>query len=171
MIDPKKLIVFDADVIIHFDKADRLYDLRQIFPSNKKFILDKVLNELKTNSLRQAIDHLITFNVLEVQPFPNDKNIIIEYARLNKTRGAGESACMAYCKYTKNIIASSNLKDIKQYCTEHEIQYLTTMDFVYEAFKAGTWNNQDCEDFVKDVLTKGSKLPYQSFAAYLEGKK
>jgi hypothetical protein len=114
MIDPKKTIVFDADVLIHFDKAERLHQLQYIFPHNRKIILDKVVSELKNPRLQQALHYLVSvFKVVEILPFPNDSRIKLEYALLTKTRGAGESACMAYCRYSHDIIASSNLSDIK----------------------------------------------------------
>lgn len=168
MIDPKKAIVFDADVLIHFDKAERLNQLQHIFPNNRKIILDKVVSELRNPRLQQALHYLVSvFKAVEVLPFPNDSRMKLEYALLSKTRGAGESACMAYCRFSHDIIASSNLSDIKAYCEKNGIAYLTTMDFVYEAYVSGLWGEEECDDFIRTVLRKGSKLPFASFGAYL----
>lgn len=41
-----------------------------------------------------------------------------------------ESACLAYAKFNKDILASSNLRDIKKYCSFHDIEYLTTIDLL-----------------------------------------
>ncbi len=59
-----------------------------------------------------------------------DADVIIHFSK-------GESACMAYCRYTSNIIGSSNLRDIKKYCNNHKIVYLTTIDFLYYAWLRG----------------------------------
>ncbi|MDY9919809.1 MAG: hypothetical protein U2P89_13195 [Proteiniphilum sp.] len=40
---------------------------------------------------------------------------------------------MAYCRYRNNVLASSNLKNIVDYCEENKITYFTTMDFLYQA--------------------------------------
>ena len=93
--------------------------------------------------------------------------MMVEYARLLQTFGKGESACMAYCRYTHNVIGSSNLKDIKEYCEKQQITYLTTIDFLYYAMKRGKMSVEDCEQFVKDVVAKGSKLPTVDFGKYL----
>jgi hypothetical protein len=45
-------------------------------------------------------------------------------------KGDGESACIAYVRYSNDIIGSSNLSDVKNYCNLHSIDLLTTMDFV-----------------------------------------
>jgi hypothetical protein len=92
----------------------------------------------------------------------------VEYARLIKTFGKGESACMAYCKFNKDILASSNLKDISIYCEENEITYLTTMDFLAEALNEKQLTEHECNDFIRNVKAVGSKLPVNTIAEYLK---
>jgi hypothetical protein len=82
-----------------------------------------------------------------------------EFARLTECFGKGESACMAYCRYTNNVIGSSNLKDIKQYCSKNGIVYLTTLDFLYYAYIKHLMTLQECNDFISTVRSKGSQLP------------
>ena len=103
--------------------------------------------------------------------FQGNKQVIMEYARLIKTFGKGESACMAYCKFNKDILASSNLKDISIYCEENEITYLTTMDFLAEALNKKQLTEQECNDFIRNVKAVGSKLPVNSIADYLKNFK
>lgn len=82
-----------------------------------------------------------------------------EYAKLNRLRGKGESACMAYCKYNHDVLGSSNLRDIADYCKENGITYLTTIDFLYFAIKKKVMSIAEAKQFISDVLSKGSKLP------------
>ena len=93
--------------------------------------------------------------------------MLAEYARLLQSFGKGESACMAYCRYTQNVIGSSNLKDIKEYCEKQKITYLTTLDFLYYAFVRGKLTAKDCERFIDDVVAQGSKLPRIEIEKYL----
>lgn len=51
-----------------------------------------------------------------------------EYALLLRTLGKGESACMVYCRDNRDVLGSSNLRDIKEYCARNGITYLTTLD-------------------------------------------
>lgn len=63
-ITEEKILVFDADVLIHFMQGDSFSDLRFIYPKNQKVVLQKVFDELQIYKgskimLDSAID---TFN-------------------------------------------------------------------------------------------------------------
>lgn len=114
-----------------------------------------------------VIIHFSKGGLLSLLPqiFPEYEYIVLDKVYneirtvLKSKFGDGESACMAYCRYTANIIGSSNLNDIKNYCTEHKITYLTTLDFLYYAWCRNLLTEDDCATFIKDVVSKGSKLP------------
>lgn len=165
----KKIILIDADVVSHFIKAGAIYSLGNIF-ENEIRILDKVYKELeKYRSKKIEIDNLLNQNVLKLEVFPeNNQEIIKEYFYIkNKLfKGEGESACLAVARFRKNIIASSNLKDIKGYCNNHGIVYLTTMDFLCEAINKGIFDIEHCNKFIQQVLSKGSKLPVRRIEDY-----
>jgi predicted nucleic acid-binding protein len=151
-------ILLDCDVVIHFTKAGHQLLLPKIFP-NRFVILDKVKEELdqRKKSL-VALNNFIEWSKIEVIPFPKDKAIMIEYARLKYNMGPGEAACMAVAKHTKDYIASSNLKDIKEYCDHFGIVYLTTMDILLEAYHKGILSEKECNTFIQEVKAKDSKL-------------
>lgn len=165
-IDKQKKIIIDADIIIHFIKGDQLGLLCSIL-ENKLYIFKEVFDEVFKGKSRIQIENMIRFKQLRELSIKSDMTIFKEFAKLKKTYGPGESACMAYCRFNNDVLASSNLKDIKKYCTEHNIQYLTTMDFIYIAFVKGKINTIECDDFISKVLTKGSKLPCKSMQEYL----
>ena len=60
-------------------------------------------------------------------------------------------------------LASSNLKDIANYCKMHQITYLTTMDFLCKAVEEKMMSVKDCDDFIQKVLKAGSRLPVKSW--------
>lgn len=165
-IDKAKKIIIDADVIIHFSKGDQLGLLNSIFP-NKIYIFDVVFSEVFIGDLRNQVENLIRFKVLQELEFDGDIRVAKEFARLKRQYGIGESACMAYCRYNDDVIASSNLRDIKPYCTQHKIQFLTTMDFIYEAFCNTQLTEPECDLFINMVLSKGSRLPFRDMRSYL----
>ncbi len=165
-IDPTKKIILDADVIIHFIKGDQLSILHTIFLNNL-YILDFVFKEVFIGSLRIQIENMIRFGFVKELEFNGDIDVVREFAQLKRRYGLGESACMAYCRYNNDVLASSNLRDIKTYCQDHNIQYLTTMDFLYEAFCKNILNETACDIFISNVLSKGSKLPFNSMRDYL----
>ncbi len=162
----KVKIILDADVLLHFAKAGRLNMLPEILPEYEHVVLSTVYDEI--GSIQNQLDNQIFFlKNISKETFNPTGEMMIEYARLLRTFGKGESACMAYCRYTHNVIGSSNLKDIKEYCEKQKITYLTTIDFLYYAIKRGKMSVEECEQLVKDVLAKGSKLPMVDFGKYL----
>lgn len=157
--------MLDADVLIHFVKAGRLSMLPEILPEYDHVVLNVVYDEVKT--IQHQLDSQIVFlKNISKEVFNPSGEMLVEYARLLQTFGKGESACMAYCRYTHNVIGSSNLKDIKEYCEKQQITYLTTLDFLYYAMKREKMSVKDCEQFVHNVVAKGSKLPTVDFEHY-----
>lgn len=167
----KPKILLDCDVIIHFIKAGKQLLLPKIFP-DQFVILDKVKSELdKRKSNLVTINNFLSWSKIPIVQMPSGMDILREYMMLKKTKGEGEAACMAVARYTRDYIASSNLKDIANYCSEHSIVYLTTMDILLEAYKLGIMDEAECDQFIYEVKSKGSILianidtikEYQSF--------
>ena len=155
----------DADVLIHFAKAGRLSMLPEILPEYDHVVLKVVYDEIKT--LQDQLDRQIHFlKNIALEQFDPKGEMLAEYATLRKSFGKGESACMAYCRFTNNAIGSSNLKDIKEYCEHQKITYLTTTDFLYFAFVRGKMSAEECGQFLVDVASKGSKLPMVDIMEY-----
>ncbi len=157
-----EIILIDADVISHFIVADEIITLPSIFPY-RIHILDKVYNELKRFPKRKIeVENLLRYKLIDLIDFPEDNpDIKKEYFYIKKAlfKGDGESACLAVARYNKNILASSNLKDIKSYCLMHKIEYLATMDFLCEALNKKIFDLQRCDKFIEKVIKAGSKLP------------
>lgn len=167
--EPK--ILLDADVVIHFIKAGYQMKLTSIFPS-RLVMLDKVKQELvKRKSEALGIENFLNWCKIPVENMPVDREILKEYASLLKLRGPGESACMAVARFQKNYIASSNLKDIQQYCQNHNIKLYTTMDVLEEAIVRGVMTEAECDQFITEVLAKKSKLPVNNMQEHYKNKK
>ena len=89
-----------------------------------------------------------------------------EYFSLQRRLGKGESACMIYCRDNKDVLGSSNLRDIKEYCSENNITYLTTLDFLYYAYCRKKMTELECAEFIQAVNKAGSKLPIINITQY-----
>lgn len=175
MSEKKKVkVVLDADVIIHFAKAGKLYELPSILPEFQFVVLDVVKMELSTIIL-SILNKMMTRDktLIEAQ-FGCTQVEIKEFARLTASDGLGlgrgESACMVYCLYHKDVLGSSNLKDIHNYCEEKGITYLTTLDFLYYAIQRGKMTKAEAESFVQTVMNGGSRLPDVDFDKYVCAK-
>lgn len=168
----KTKIVLDADVIIHFVKAGQFTLLLDIFPEYQYLILDVVYDEITVSkSIKTQIDNTLIFFGSRIRNIKFDPKGAsrLEYARLrsNLLLGKGESACMVYCRDNQDVLGSSNLKDIKDYCSLNQIPYLTTLDFLYYAFIRKKMSKEDVNSFISDVITKGSKLPKVDIERYI----
>jgi hypothetical protein len=165
----EKIILIDADVLSHFIVGGKITLLPAIFPYPIK-ILDKVYAEISRMPGRKIeVNNLLRFKLMEQIPFPEDNQEIkkeYHYIINRLFKGDGESACLAVARYTKNILASSNLKDIASYCKMHHITYLTTMDFLCRAVKEGLMSETDCDAFIHKVLQAGSRLPVKKWGEY-----
>lgn len=154
----KVKIVLDADVIFHFHKGGKLLFLPDILDEYEHVVLSYVRDEILYDA-RAALDHQIAWlRNLTLIDFDPRGEIAKEYAILRKKFGKGESACMAYCRFTNNVVGSSNIKDIKAYCTENNITYLTTYDFLYYAWTRKKMSEDEIHDFIKIVKGRGSNL-------------
>lgn len=165
----KTKIVLDADVIIHFIKAGQFSLLLDIFPEYQYLLLDVVYNELtKHRETKTQIDNTLRFfssRISNIKFEPKGESIR-EYARLLQTLGRGESACMVYCRDNQDVLGSSNLRDIKQYCSENGITYLTTLDFLYYAYIRKKITKDECYAFIEEVINQDSKLPRIDISQY-----
>ena len=160
----KTKIVLDADVIIHFVKGGAFSLLPKIFPEYTYLILDVVYDEVTVNrATKMQIDNTLNFfgSRISLIKFDPKGTSRLEYARLRSALllGKGESACMVYCRDNMDVLGSSNLKDIKEYCANNNITYLTTIDFLYYAFIRKKMTKEDVDSFIAEVIAKGSKLP------------
>ena len=159
-------IVLDADVVIHFAKGGYLNLLPSIFADYEYVLLETVYEELK--SLRSQVDNqIMRLKNIMLQPFAPRGEMLREYAMLRSRFGKGESACMAYCLFTHNVIGSSNLRDIRTYCQEKQITYLTTIDFLWYAWRKHLMTTDEVKTFISEVKQKGSKLPEVDIEKYV----
>lgn len=163
----KTKIVLDADVIIHFYKGEKLTLLPTILNEYEHIILSKVYEELN-KAERTCVDNISnTFHTITTVNYLPTGEELREFAILNSTRGKGESACMAYCKFHNDVIGSSNLRDIRTYCLNNGIVYLTTFDFLYFAIRRGKLSIEDAKQFIQTVKDKGSTLPDYNIETYV----
>lgn len=160
-------IVLDADVVIHFAKGGLLSLLPTILPEYDYVLLETVHEELLSD-IRTQVDNLVIYlKTITLLPFTPKGDMLREYARLRSRFGKGESACMAYCLFTHNVIGSSNLRDIKEYCEERQIVYLTTIDFLWYAWRKEMLTPEEISAFIGEVRSKGSKLPLVDIEKYV----
>ncbi|MCQ2230358.1 MAG: hypothetical protein MJZ30_00690 [Paludibacteraceae bacterium] len=168
MAATKVQIVLDADVIIHFSKGDLLSTLPDFLPMYDFVVLDKVMEEINEPIKTQLNKQISLLKNIRVVDFGTTAEERKEYAMLTSKLflGKGESACMAYCRFNHDVVGSSNLKDIANYCKENSIVYLTTLDFLHYGISSGKITDKEANEFISVVNDKGSKLPIVDMSVY-----
>ena len=156
-------ILLDADVLIHFSKGQTIALLKQIYPQYEKWVLPGVKGEILHRKTINDLNFAINYKVIKEIDLPAvDTDVYREYARLKRDNpkiGEGEAQCLAFLRYNSHVLASSNLRDIRQYCETYEITYLTTLDLLSEAMRSNVLTEEECDKFIEDVLKQNSKLP------------
>lgn len=155
----KRKIVLDADVIINFSRASILSQITKILPNYDYIVLDKVYHEVLGATKRELDNNIHFLKKISIVTLPTDFKIMKEYANLLNTFGKGESACMAYCKFTEDVVGSSNFRDVCRYCEDNNITHLGTIDFLYYAVKNEIMTEEEATKSMNDMITKGSRLP------------
>ena len=161
MKDKKLKIVLDTDVVLHFMKGGRLSLLLDIFTAECEYIMlsttyDEIRNRDQKNQIDNHINLLKNLSKVDFNPTGEMRRV---YAMLTSQFGKGESACMAYCQFEHHVIGSNNTRDIREYCNNNGISYLTTGDFLYYAIKRGMMTESDAAQLIADARAQGSNVP------------
>lgn len=152
-----KVILVDCDVLSHFISNNCLADLPKILSPHRCTIIDYVYSEISVHPLRKAfVDNLINSGDFDQMSFPNSDDAIKKEFAFIKAKshliGDGERACMAVAKHNKNIIASSNFKDVAPYCNANKILYLGTLDILVIAENKGIYDEAMCDNFIQNAI-------------------
>jgi hypothetical protein len=161
-------ILIDADVLIHLYAGGVLNLLPDIYP-NRIVLIENVRNEI--TSLKRAIEApdgiLDGKGVTEITIDDCSGQAQLEYTKLSKEKGLGdgESAVLAVARFDGKYIASSNIKDIHDYCYAYKIKYVTTMDLFLEAIEKGVLTEEECNICISTIKTKNHRLPEENTIA------
>lgn len=151
-----KIILLDCDVVSHFIANNALSDLPKILAPHQCVVLDYVYKEVAAKPMRLAfLDGLIKKQLIQKMDFPEDLEINKEFAKIksqNHLIGDGERACMAVARFQKNVVASSNFRDIAPYCNANKIFYLGTLDILSIAVKRDVYDEGECDAFIQTAL-------------------
>ena len=159
MKKPPKIII-DTNILIHLDKGDALSLLFRLF-GNNVYILDLVLDELSKNRYTSKLyERLFNNDFFKTYNIPLDSKIYSEILNLakNKKIGIGEASCLVVAKFDNSIIASSDLKDILEYCLVNNVKYITTLDILSIAVNRKVISITECNEIITKILSKNSYL-------------
>jgi hypothetical protein len=148
-----------------FAWVNRLDILERIY-SGRMLVLPEIIYEISSvKHLKERLESCIikeTISIVHLDPLGDDGQ---EFARLRhlKKFGYGEAAAMAYVRNKGGILASNNLRDVIDYCSDYNIPLLSTRRIMFEACKEKVLKMVEAERIWQDMIRKRRKLPCKTF--------
>ena len=154
-----KTILLDSDVISHFMTAGQINRLAEILSPHYLMIVDDVYRESCHHPIfedrKEELDKWISSCKIKRIPFPwNNDNVKLEFYRIKKEQpqlGAGERACLAIARYGHDVVASSNFRDVADYCEKYSIEHIGVMDILTIAVRRKLFTIDDCNKFMRNA--------------------
>ena len=162
-------ILLDTDFVSSFAWFNRMDILEGLY-SGRMMVLEEVMIELeRVRSLADLVCFSIMHGHIKRKGMMAGSAEALEYARLHDRDqyGSGEAACMAYAYCRGGIVASNNLKDVKRYCDERQIQLLTTADVLSRFYHDGRITLDEADALWCRMASRQRSLPAKSFTEYL----
>lgn len=171
-----KPLFFDTDCLSAFLWVNNQSLLAQLYPG-RIVIPNEVYVELSNPTiphLKNRVDSLIKNKEAIIEDIQVDTEEYRLYRKMTYSResgykiiGSGEAASIALAKVRGGIVASNNLRDIKEYVSEYNLQYKTTGDIMKEALEKGLITETEGNKLWQDMLKKRRKLGYTTFSEFL----
>ena len=191
MCDKKKEIIFiDTDFLSSFLKtknanflSDQLQNYKVMVPHevvkeiNNYYKKDSPLlfgyNSLLSNGFIVELDELKTEESDKYSFFLKITSIGYQKDKLRlRSVGDGEGEAITRAYFDGGIIASNNLKDIKEYCDFFGLEYLTSYNLMTIAYENNTASLSDLDKIWQEMSEVGVKMPhYNSFTEFYEKEK
>lgn len=172
-------LFFDNDCISAFLWVEKQSILTRLYP-NKIVIPQPVYNELSfpgIQHLKMRVDSMINNGDVEIRHIQTNTEAYDFYFKMtqnpdinHKIIGNGEAACLALAKSENGIIASNNLKDIRDYIEEYSLKHITTGDIMIEAYQKGIITEAQGNMIWANMLAKRRRIGARSFSEYLKSK-
>lgn len=170
-------LFFDTDCLSAFLWVNNENILVKLY-GGKIVIPSAVYSELShpgIKHLKRRIDVLKQSKEIIIQSIDSETDEYDLYMKLTKTPeqgkkviGKGEAAAIALAKVNNGIVASNNLKDVKEYVTSYGLDHLTTGDILVEALEKGIITESQGNTIWSDMLEKRRKLPTNTFTEFLK---
>lgn len=170
-------LFFDNDCIAAFLWVEEQSILAQMYPG--RIIIPKpVYDELSVPSvahLRERIDAMILSGQAQIVSLLVDSEEYKLYWQMTQTPengrkviGNGEASCLALAIEKDGIIASNNLRDIRDYIQEYSLKHITTGDIMVEAYSAGLITEAQGNQIWANMLSKRRRIGANTFSEYLQ---
>lgn len=172
-----KSLFFDTDCLCAFLWIKNESLLPKLYP-DQIVIPRPVYKEMcrpTTPQLKARVDALAAQNLVTIQDLDICSEEYRTYFQLTECPAAGhmvigngEAASIALARQYGGIVASNNLRDIRSYIAEFNLDHITTGDILVDAFHKGFITEHEGNILWAKMLAKQRRIGAKSFTDYLK---
>lgn len=178
LIVMNRIVFFDTDILSSFLHTHHELILIKLY-ANQMSVARQVYQEIiKVPLLKGKMEYMLLhgyIDVIDMDIDSEEEKLYLEF--INGTWnpclpmiGKGEAASIALSHVRNGILASSNYKDVQPYVIQLGLKHLGTMDIIELAFHQGHLTIEACDLLVGRMIKLKSRLPFETFSAYLSSK-
>lgn len=168
-------LVFDNDCLASFIWIKRIDILVDLY-KDRIFVPQVVVDEFsfmkrysKYSWVYEDVIEAINAGLFKVIEIESEHQAFFEYNKLIKMgKGKGESAAIAIAKTMDDYTACNNLRDIRPFIDNNEINNLLTFDILFEYYNKNSKSVEEIEAIITEMRSKKRKLPDIRFEKYIE---
>ncbi|WEZ69913.1 hypothetical protein [Bacillus altitudinis] len=160
-------LVCDTGIIIRFGRTEQIEILKKLYSGNiilpTEVINECIIGEKLHENVRDALQEkwMEEFSI----NFVDYPNICLEYAKLNRQFGAGESAVMAIAKEKGWTVGSDDLRATKKFCTRNKIPLMGSLGILFDAYDKDFITASEGQQILNDMISiTGYKSPVNQFS-------
>lgn len=170
---PIEIVFFDTDCLCSFIWAKGEDVLFRCLDGADLVLPDQVYDEIsRVAYLKQRVDFHMREGRLRKEGISlngDDLSLYLELTsgfRFFPVIGRGEAAGIVLAKRRDGILASNNLRDVKQYVEKFGLKHISTAEILYLAVRKRVITFEEACQSWSVMLSKRRKLPFMTFAEY-----
>ena len=174
-----KPIFYDSDVLVCFLEIDEYEFLQKLFSKIilPKKVYDELTRKRTPKNIKDNLKYLIEQNFVEIREIEFASKEYLNYNCISKGYwskngeeiGSGESAAIALAIENDGIVASNNLKDITDICSDFNIPIITAPILLTFALEMKIYSKTQIDMVWEKIMNNTyQKLPKQTFKEYYD---
>ena len=170
-------VFYDSDCLSCFLAVKECGILQKLFSKIivPLVVAHEILNSGTPQHIRDNFNELINLEFVEVHEMELDSpehNLFNDIKKNYEFMGDGEAAVIALTQKNGGVIASNNLKDVKDYVEDYDLNLITTAFILAIAYEKHIKTKEELDKIWTDMINNGRKrsLPrnISSFTQYYD---
>lgn len=151
----KPPLVSDTGIISRYGLINRFDILQELYSGNIILPTEVIVECIRVPMLQSCIQDALTYKWIEEFKinYVDHPNIMLDYAKLSKKFGPGESAVMAIAKNKGWTVGSDDMRATAKYCSKNSIPLLGSLGILYDAYDKELVNEKEGQAILNDMIS------------------